>query len=209
MSLGSAVRKLFGRHEHRVAELYRGVFMDIDDYGEQLSKLVQAPRRILEIGGGEGAVTEVLAARFPAAEILSIDISSRIGRLYRGRRDGVEFRQTTVQDIARTHPGGFDLVTLSDVLHHVPHAMRQEILAAAARCVAPGGRFLFKDWARAVTPIHWLCHGGDRFLTGDRVAYLTPPEATAIIRQSAPHLQPAATTTIRPWGNNYVQLFAC
>lgn len=209
MPLGSAVRKLFGRHEHRVAELYREMFMSVTDYGEQVTKLVESPRRILEIGGGEGAVTEVLAARFPDAEILSIDISPRIGRLYRGRHEGVTFRETTIQEVAVEKPGAFDLVTLSDVLHHVPHDLRQEVLAAAASCVAPGGRFLLKDWGRAPTPIHWLCHAGDRFLTGDRVAYLTPDEANAIIKQSAPKLTPAGRATIRPWRNNYVQLFAC
>lgn len=209
MSLGSTVRNLFGRHEHRVAALYRGVFLSVTDYGEQLSGLVGAPRRILEIGGGEGAVTEVLAARFPDAEILSIDISPRIGRLYRGRREGVTFRETTVQEVAAASPGTFDLVTLSDVLHHIPVGLRGEILAAAARCVARGGRFLLKDWARAPTPIHWLAYASDRFVTGDRIAYLTPCEASQAIRENAPQLTLAAETTIRPWRHNYAQVFAC
>lgn len=209
MSIGSTVRRLFGRHEHRAADLYRGLFMSGADYGEQLSKLVASPRRILEVGGGEGAVTEVLAERFPDAQILSIDITPRIGRLYRGRRDGVEFRETTVQSIAAAQPCAFDLVTLSDVLHHIPKPLRREILAAAVSCVAPGGRFLLKDWGRRASVIHWLCHAGDRYLTGDDVAYLTPEEAATIVRQSAPAIVPAGTAFVAPWRNNYMQVYAC
>jgi hypothetical protein len=32
---------------------------------------------------------------------------------------------------------------------------------------------VFKDWERNSSPIHWLCDAWDRWLTGDRVSYMT------------------------------------
>src|SRR5262249_823594 len=162
-------------------ELYRGLFLDLRDYAAKIIEEAPAATRILEVGCGEGAVTEILADAYPEAEILAIDITPRLGRLYRGRPDGIQFREISVQQIATEQPGRFDLITLSDVVHHIPPEMRAEIFETISRCLAPGGRFVLKDWGRAATPIHWLCHAGDRWLTGDRVAYLTRKEAMALV----------------------------
>lgn len=209
MALGSLIRKSFGRHEHRVAEMYRGAFMDLHDYSAKIADWAPEACRILEVGCGEGAVTEILAKCYPDADILAIDITPNVGRLYRGPRHKVEFRQTPISDIAAERPGSFDLVTLSDVMHHIPSELRQEILTAIQRCLAPGGRFVFKDWARTATPIHWLCHAGDRYLTGDRVAYLTPQEAMTLVTESVPTFKPVARGNIAPWKNNYSLTFQC
>ncbi|HET7605934.1 MAG TPA: methyltransferase [Sphingomicrobium sp.] len=205
MPIGPVVRRLFGRHEHRIAALYRSVFVDLDAYADRIGAWVPKAQRILEVGCGEGAVTERLAQLYPDAEILAVDIMPAVGRLYRGRTDRVSFRVATVQAVAAESPGGFDLVILSDVIHHVPVPLREEILAAVRTCVAPGGVFLFKDWKRTATPIHWLCHAGDRWLTGDRVSYLTKPQAEAMLIRAFG--RPAeAEAWVRPWRNNFALL---
>ena len=209
MPIGPVIRALFGRHERRIADLYRGLFMDLGDYGAKIGAWAPDASRILEVGCGEGAVTEILAKTFPRANILAIDITPRAGRLYRGRREGVRFRNAAVQDIAGEHPGAFDLIVLSDVIHHVPLSMRSDLLEAIGQALAPGGRFVLKDWGRSAAPIHWLGYAGDRWLTGDRVAYLTPAEAQRLVAQSIPALKLAADGRIRPWRNNYALLFAC
>lgn len=205
MPLGPAVRRLFGRHEHRIAELYRSIFIDLDAYAQRIGEWVPNACRILEVGCGEGAVTERLAELYPEAEIVAIDVTSAVGRLFRGSSERVSFRETTVQAIAAEMPGAFDFVLLSDVVHHVPVPLREEILAAVSDCVAPGGVFLFKDWKRSATPIHWLCHGGDRWLTGDRVSYLTDDEAEAMLERAFGK-PPEARGWIRPWRNNFAML---
>jgi 2-polyprenyl-3-methyl-5-hydroxy-6-metoxy-1,4-benzoquinol methylase len=206
MPLGPAVRRLFGRHEHRVAELYRAIFIDIDAYARQIGDWVPGARRILEVGCGEGAVTERLARAYPDADILAIDITPRVGRLFRGRRDRVTFVETTVQQVAAEQPGAFDLVILSDVLHHVPSAIRRELLAAVRATIAPGGSLIFKDWERTAAPIHWLCHAGDRWLTGDRVRYLRKPEAEAMLADAFGRPAVVAHAWVRPWRNNFAML---
>jgi 2-polyprenyl-3-methyl-5-hydroxy-6-metoxy-1,4-benzoquinol methylase len=209
MSLGPAIRALFGPHERRIADLYRAMFIDLDDFLRQIRQWAPGAGRILEVGCGEGAVTERLARAFPDAEILAIDISPRTGRLYRGRDAGVTFRQATVQEVADEHPARFDLIVMSDVLHHVPHAVRHALLGAVGRALAPGGRFILKDWESAATPIHWACHASDRWITGDRVAHVTPAAATRLVTQAAPAIRPVAEGRVKPWRNNYAVVFAC
>jgi len=206
MPLGPAVRRLFGRHEHRIAELYRAIFVDVDAYGRLIGDWVPQARRILEVGCGEGAVTEQLARVYPDADILAIDITPRVGRLFRGRRDRVTFVETTVQQVAAEQPGAFDLVILSDVLHHVPLPIRRELLAAVRTTIASGGSLIFKDWERTAAPIHWLCHAGDRWLTGDRVRYLRKPEAEAMLADAFGRSAVVAQAWVRPWRNNFAML---
>jgi SAM-dependent methyltransferase len=206
LPIGPTIRKLFGRHEPAVAALYRSIYIDLDAYLRQIRAWVPAPRRILEVGAGEGAVTARLARAYPDAEILAIDITASVGRLYAGPRGKVTFAQTTVQQVARDQAGQFDFVILSDVLHHVPPEMREDIIAALRGCLVADGKLVFKDWARTRTPIHWMCLGSDRYLTGDEVSFLSPQEAECLI---ASHFGPAAIAgraTIAPWRNNFALL---
>lgn len=208
MGIGATIRRAFGPYEHQIAGAYRALYMSLDSYALNLRRHIPQARRILEVGGGEGAVTEILARDFPEAEILSIDVSPNVGRLYRGRREGVVFRNAGVDEIAREQPGRFDLVLLSDVVHHIPHEQRIEVLRSLSACIAPGGRFILKDWARTPTPIHWLCYASDRWLTGDRIAYLTPAEMKALLGKAAPDLTRSDEYRIAPWSNNFALVFA-
>ena len=206
MPIGPTVRRMFGRHEHLVAALYRSVFIDIDAYCRQIGAWVPQARRILEVGCGEGAVTERLVQLYPDAEIMAIDVTPNAGRLFRGCRERVSFEEKTVQAVALEQPGQFDLVILSDVIHHVPTAIRRELLAAVRRTVAPDGALVFKDWERTPTPIHWLCHAGDRWLTGDHVHYLSKPDADAMLAETFGRPPIVAEARVRPWRNNFAML---
>jgi 2-polyprenyl-3-methyl-5-hydroxy-6-metoxy-1,4-benzoquinol methylase len=207
MGIGASVRRAFGPHERQVAAAYRGIYVDVAQLGSVIAAHVPKANRILEVGGGEGAVTEALAQKFPVAQILSIDITDRIGRLYSGPQDRVEFRQADISEIATSHGAQFDLVVISDVLHHVPPPQRMAFLQEVARTLAPEGRLVIKDWERTATPIHWLCYASDRWLTGDRVAFLTPDETRNLVMQAIPQLSCETEGTIAPWRNNYIQVF--
>jgi hypothetical protein len=54
MALGPLVQRAFGRHERRVAELWRSLFVDLDDRTRQLKDWAPHASRILELGCGEG-----------------------------------------------------------------------------------------------------------------------------------------------------------
>jgi 2-polyprenyl-3-methyl-5-hydroxy-6-metoxy-1,4-benzoquinol methylase len=206
MGIGPSIRSMFGRYERGVAEAYRSLYLDIDAFVALMRQWQPAAKRILEVGCGEGAVTERLKAAYPGAKITAIDLTPRLGRLYEGSLDGVRFFQCDVQEIAATEPGQYDLVLLCDVLHHVPVEFRPELLDAIRATLAPSGAFVFKDWERSFTPIHWLCYASDRWITGDRISYMTRYEMRERLARSFGEAALVAETRIVPWRNNIATL---
>ena len=203
-SLGATVRRLFGRHERAVAEAWRSAFVDLDALVADIRAVRPDVRRILEVGCGEGALSERLVAAWPEARLLGIDVAATVGRLYAGDPARAGFRRMPLAEVAAAEPAAFDLVVMGDVLHHVPPPARRGLLAEVAATLAPGGLFVFKDWARAATPIHFACWASDRFLTGDDVAFLAPDEARALLADVFGETAVAARPPVRPWSNNYV-----
>jgi 2-polyprenyl-3-methyl-5-hydroxy-6-metoxy-1,4-benzoquinol methylase len=206
MQPGPVIRRLFGPYEHTVAEAYRHIFVNLDDFARLIQTWVPRARRILEVGCGEGAMTERITRIYPAATVTAIDITPKVGRLFRGNRANVTFSQESVEAVASREPASFDVVILADVIHHVPADARRSLMGAIDQAMTPDGSFIFKDWVITKTPINWLCGVSDRYLTGDKVSYLTmpiieglliDPFGPGIIRQTA---------TVRPWDNNVAVL---
>lgn len=197
---------MFGPYERVVSDAYRSVFLDIDAFVALMRQWKPEARKILEVGCGEGAVTQRLSAAYPDAKITGIDITSRVGRLYRGSFDNVRFIRCEVQEVAANESGQYDFVVLSDVLHHVPPGLRQGILDAVRAALAPGGTFVFKEWQGAYTPIHWLTYASDRWLTGDRVSYMTRTEMRERLARTFGRDALAGEARVRPWWNNIATL---
>jgi 2-polyprenyl-3-methyl-5-hydroxy-6-metoxy-1,4-benzoquinol methylase len=206
MAIGPFIRRLFGRYERQISEAYRSLYLDIDEFIAQVQRWYPNPLTILEVGCGEGAVSERLHRAFPRADVTAIDISSQIGRLYRGPSQGVRFVRCDVHQIAASMPGSFDLVVLCDVLHHVPRASRQVLLNGIRALLAPGGALIFKDWQRTNAPIHWLCYASDRWLTGDRISFMTREKMREHLASSFGMAALVDETRVSPHWNNLATL---
>jgi SAM-dependent methyltransferase len=202
VSIGPFIRRMFGPYEHQIGEIYRSLYIDIDAFVALVRQWNPKSTRILEVGCGEGAVTERLRAAYSDAKITAIDVTPRVGRLYDGAREGVRFIQCTVQEIAATEPGQYDLVVLSDVLHHVPVGLRQGLLDAIRAALTTRGSFVFKDWERNYSLIHWLSYASDRWLTGDRISYMTRDEMREYLAHSFGTATLVAEARVRPRWNN-------
>jgi len=203
LALGAMVRRSFGPYERQVSELWRSIFFDLDEWVNLVAQWTPKPNRILELGCGEGYSTERLVRQFPDSEILAIDIAPNIGRLYNGDPERVTFRVAYVEDLAKAPSSKFDLIILADVLHHVPESARISMLEAARKILAPGGVLAFKDWERRLSPIHAIAYGADRWLTGDRISYLTLDEARRELGAIFGVENIGPTTHIRPWAHNF------
>jgi 2-polyprenyl-3-methyl-5-hydroxy-6-metoxy-1,4-benzoquinol methylase len=206
MKMGPFIRAMFGPYERQISEAYRSIYIDIDAFVGLVRQWKPNAEKILEVGCGEGAVTQRLNAAYPDANITAIDITPRVGRLYRGSFDGVRFIRCAVQEIAATESRQYDLVVLSDVLHHVPLELRQGLLDAIRTTLAPQGTLVFKDWQRNFAPIHWLCYASDRWLTGDRVSYMTREEMRERLVRSFGEGALIAEARVGPWWNNLATL---
>jgi ubiquinone/menaquinone biosynthesis C-methylase UbiE len=95
-----------------------------------------APRRVLEVGGGPGELSERVASEL-GAEVIMVDSSPRMVELARAR--GVDARVGDVQDL-QFAAGEFDCAVAAWMLYHV-----QDLdcaLSELRRVLQPGGRLI-------------------------------------------------------------------
>lgn len=201
MAIGPFIRGCFGEYEHHITELYRSYFVHLDELQPQLP-LPTEVNSILEVGCGEGSIAERLSLWFPQSSFVGIDITPRIGRLYRGRRENVRFIQIGINDYRRENPELFDLVLMCDVLHHVPENHRRNFVEAVASAVKPGGLLVIKDWERKRNVAHLLAYLSDRVLTGDSVRCMSAQELASLCDSALPAFQYLRAFRLPPHPNN-------
>jgi len=200
MSIGAKVRSLCGPLETPVTDLYRAFFVDLNSQTRQIQAWAPQAANILEIGCGEGAIAQHLAALYPSARITGIDITPKAGRLFRGDRSRVNFHQATAAEWAAAHVNDYDLVLTCDVLHHVPWDQHEQLLMDARSLLKSGGSFVLKDWELIKNLGHTLCEFSDRVLTGDDVRFGSADYFSGLLGGvfgTVPH-----RAHIRPWRNN-------
>ena len=202
MAIGPLVRHALGSHERRISEIYRGVFVDLDAFVASVRDGVEAPREILEIGCGDGLVTERLVRAFPHSTMTAIDICPHPGRLFRADSSRVRFLQASAKDLNEAEGARYQLVIVADVLHHVPHEQWPAFLGSVAAAIADGGVLVLKDWVREWTPAYLMGYLSDRFITGDRICYPTEEELRSLARATFGKDSISSQLRIRPWHCN-------
>ncbi|HVA47296.1 MAG TPA: class I SAM-dependent methyltransferase [Pirellulales bacterium] len=200
MMPGPLIRRALGPAEHWVTGLYRRCFVDVRQFAADLASDL-SPASILDVGCGEGQSTEALAEVFSKASIVGVDITPRVGRLFRGDNQRVRFIREDIGAFADQNKGTFDLAVLCDVLHHLPVDQRAGFLQNVASCMRPRGWLVVKEWQPRASLVHLLCYLGDRYLTGDRVRYADGVELRELLN-GVPSLSVDHDTPVRPWRNN-------
>jgi SAM-dependent methyltransferase len=111
--------------------MMRGFFAALDGMLDDVAR-TRTPRRILEIGVGEGIVTERVVERFPDATVVGLDLpdDDLAGHWHERGLSCVFGDATTLPFPDDT----FDLVLAIEVLEHLPHPARA--LTALARVCA-------------------------------------------------------------------------
>ena len=206
MGIGARVRQMCGPLEPLVTDLYRAAFISLPAFARKLQQLC-LPKRVLEVGCGEGALVTQMARLWPSAQFDAIDLTPRLGRLYQGERSRVRFRQISVQEFATAEPKSMDLVVFCDVLHHIPYEQRGEVLRAAARSLRPEGLLVIKEWVRNGNPVYWLGYFADRYITGERIRYGTRDEWLRAFEEALAPLSLHGEFSVAPWSCNRGFLF--
>jgi trans-aconitate 2-methyltransferase len=109
-------------------------------------------RRIVDIGCGPGNSTELLAARFPNAEILGFDSSPDMLTAARKRLPNAKFVEADVTSWVPEEP--VDLLYANAVFHWVPDHL--SVLAQLFETLAPGGVLAVQLPDNLDEPSHYL-----------------------------------------------------
>lgn len=146
-------------------------------------------RRILDVGGGEGAFLIRVAAQAKAPVLTLFDLPAVAARAQvRFEAEGLGPRASTFGgDMHRDAlPGGADLVTLVRVLHDHDDAAVRALLARIRACLPPGGTLLIAEpmagsaetrrMAEAYFAFYLLAMGSGRARS--------PEELTAFLREA-------------------------
>ena len=117
---------------------------------DRLIAVIPNRSHVLEIGCGTGLLLFLLHKYGLLRESVGLDIDATsiadAQRAALARKLPIEFRRSTT---LRDWPADqFDVVLMVDVLHHVPRALRRQMIEAALTRVAAGGLFIYKDMCR-------------------------------------------------------------
>jgi cyclopropane fatty-acyl-phospholipid synthase-like methyltransferase len=116
---------------------------------EELVDRVPAGSTVFDIGCGAGLFLMLLAVRERGIQGLGIDISEPAIALAEQARRRLPHPQRLKFVVDRDDnmwpSATFDVVSMIDVLHHLPPSKQPELLHKAASAVRPGGLLLFKD----------------------------------------------------------------
>lgn len=103
-----------------------------------------AGQRVLDVGCGGGILADSMARK--GAQVTGIDLSSkalRVAQLHalEAQTPRIEYREVSVEDLAKEQPGSFDVVTCMEMLEHVPDP--GSVVRACAELVKPNGHVFF------------------------------------------------------------------
>jgi ubiquinone/menaquinone biosynthesis C-methylase UbiE len=112
---------------------------------------VEAPRRLVDVAGGHGGFAMAMCRRHPALEATVLDLppSAAVGRKIvaeEGFADRVSFREGDVFE--RGLGEDLDVVSVFNLIHHLPEERDAELCRMARTALRPGGVLVIGDSAR-------------------------------------------------------------
>lgn len=115
----------------------------------ELISLVPPDSRILDVGCGSGFFLAILADSSRVFEAVGFDCNTKSVEIAGAVLDKVhKSAKFNVFCIDATQPwpvGPFDVVSIIDLMHHVPPDKQHSILANAAKVLKSGGILIYKD----------------------------------------------------------------
>lgn len=101
-------------------------------------------KRVLDVGCGGGILADSMARK--GADVLGIDLAAkalRVAQLHalEAQTTNVQYREVSVEALAKEQPASFDSVTCMEMLEHVPNPA--SVVRACSELVKPGGWVFF------------------------------------------------------------------
>ena len=101
-------------------------------------------KRVLDVGCGGGILADSMARK--GADVLGIDLAAkalRVAQLHalEAQTTNVQYREVSVEALAKEQPASFDSVTCMEMLEHVPDPA--SVVRGCSELVKPGGWVFF------------------------------------------------------------------
>lgn len=146
---------------------------------ERLIPMVPAGASVLDVGCGAGLFLALLAGSARGVIGVGFDTSHRAIDVARRMTEQVRLkgREANLRffrlDVTEPWPEGlFDVVSLVDVLHHIPPAHQKSVVEQAVKKVKPGGVLLYKDMADKPAFHAWMNRLHDMVVAKQWIHYL-------------------------------------
>lgn len=116
------------------------------------------PRRILDLGCGDGIAARVLLDRFPAASAVLVDHSGpMLERAQTAMASYAERVRLVQADLSSALPSAAteaqpDVIVSAYVIHHLPDERKQSLYTECFTALAPGGVFVNVEHVASATP---------------------------------------------------------
>jgi 2-polyprenyl-3-methyl-5-hydroxy-6-metoxy-1,4-benzoquinol methylase len=209
MSPGQLVRRLLGPRLFRpLGDAYRALFVDLEKVVRSFPELASGVH-LLDVGGGDGQLINVLLRRFPSIRVTMIDISDSLGSaLDAANLARVEvLPRTSITDYLASGRPRPDLVAVCDVVHHVPSAQRPQFFRDLAVLLGADIDLFVKEVGPGGLR-SWLACMADRYITGDvHVSFLSQSELEVMVLQTMPNRRAQRTPLYAQDAPNYSTVF--
>lgn len=180
---------------------------------ERLIAQVPPGASVLDVGCGAGLFLALLAGTRSGIRGVgfdssgaAIDVAVRMAERLRLLGIAADLRFLH-RDVAAPWPDElFDVVSLVDVLHHVPPAHQREVIENAARHVKPGGILLYKDMANRPAFYAWMNRLHDLIVARQWIHYL-PIDMVERWAQEFELTPTHADTFTRLWYRHELRIF--
>jgi ubiquinone/menaquinone biosynthesis C-methylase UbiE len=123
---------------------------------------IESPQRLVDVAGGHGGFAMAMCRRHPGLRATVIDLppSAAVGRSIvaeQGFADRVEFREGDVFELGLGE--NLDVVSIFNLIHHLPEERDRELVALARAALRPGGALVIGDSARPEPGGQMSAHG--------------------------------------------------
>jgi len=166
-------------------------------------------QKILDIGCGGGILSEAMALK--GGIVTGIDMAEsalNVAKIHQiESKTDVDYKLTTVENLATLEEGTYDIVTCLEMIEHVPSP--KEVIESCSKLLKPGGSAFFSTINRNPKAFIYAILGAEHILkllpigTHEYAKFVKPSELEYWARNASLDLKDSTGLIYNPFTKNY------